>query len=75
MHKYYVFNKGKTKYFLYLQLRNLVWATSKHDVYLLLHYSVLHWSALSGLNTQIMDVHGHIAPSEVGHIFFYLFAL
>ncbi|KAL6909683.1 hypothetical protein ACP4OV_001342 [Aristida adscensionis] len=48
----------------HFQLRNLVWATSKHDVYLLLHYSVLHWSALSGSNTEIMNVHGHVAPSE-----------
>ncbi|WOL06390.1 WD repeat-containing protein [Canna indica] len=31
---------------LHFQLRNLVWATSKHDVYLMAHYSVLHWSAL-----------------------------
>jgi len=48
----------------HFQLRNLVWATSKHDVYLLLHYSVLHWSALNGVDTEIMDVHGHVAPSE-----------
>ncbi|XP_066371483.1 uncharacterized WD repeat-containing protein C2A9.03-like [Miscanthus floridulus] len=48
----------------HFQLRNLVWATSKHDVYLLLHYSVLHWSALNGVDTKIMDVHGHVAPSE-----------
>jgi len=57
--------------FLYLQLRNLVWATSKHDVYLLFDYSVLHWSALSGVDTEIMDVDGHIAPSEVGNTFFF----
>ena len=56
--------------FLYLQLRNLVWATSKHDVYLLFDHSVLHWSALSGVDTEIMDVDGHIAPSEVGNPFF-----
>ncbi|KAK3146829.1 hypothetical protein QOZ80_3BG0272980 [Eleusine coracana subsp. coracana] len=48
----------------HFQLRNLVWATTKHDVYLLLHYSVLHWSALSSVDTEIMDVHGHVAPSE-----------
>ncbi|KAJ1267439.1 hypothetical protein BS78_07G055800 [Paspalum vaginatum] len=48
----------------HFQLRNLVWATSKHDVYLLLHYSVLHWSALNGVDTDIMDVHGYVAPSE-----------
>uniref|UniRef100_A0A453REK6 Uncharacterized protein n=1 Tax=Aegilops tauschii subsp. strangulata TaxID=200361 RepID=A0A453REK6_AEGTS len=49
---------------LHFQLRNLVWATSKHDAYLISHYSVLHWSALSGVDTEIMNVEGHIAPSE-----------
>lgn len=48
----------------HFQLRNLVWATSKHDVYLLLHYSVLHWSALNGVDTDVMNVHGYVTPSE-----------
>ena len=48
-----------------LQLRNLVWATSKHDVYLMSNYSVLHWSALSCQKSEIMNVSGHVAPSEV----------
>ncbi|KAF8718849.1 hypothetical protein HU200_025156 [Digitaria exilis] len=56
----------------HFQLRNLVWATSKHDVYLLLHYSVRHWSALRGVDTEIMDVDGHVAPSEVGNIFLFV---
>ena len=29
------------------QLRNLLWATSKHDVYVVLENRVNHWSALS----------------------------
>ncbi|URE05020.1 WD repeat-containing protein C2A9.03 [Musa troglodytarum] len=45
-------------------LRNLVWATSKHDVYLMSNYSVLHWSALSCQKSEIMNVSGHVAPSE-----------
>uniref|UniRef100_A0A0E0CQT6 Uncharacterized protein n=1 Tax=Oryza meridionalis TaxID=40149 RepID=A0A0E0CQT6_9ORYZ len=49
---------------LHFQLRNLVWATSKHDVYLMSHFSVLHWSALSGLDTELMNVQGHVAPRE-----------
>ncbi|VAI60271.1 unnamed protein product [Triticum turgidum subsp. durum] len=49
---------------LHFQLRNLVWATSKHDVYLMSHYSVLHWSALSGVDTELMNVQGHVAPRE-----------
>ncbi|KVH99500.1 hypothetical protein Ccrd_022265 [Cynara cardunculus var. scolymus] len=27
-------------------LRNLLWATSKHDLYLMQNYSVMHWSSL-----------------------------
>uniref|UniRef100_A0A0D9VKC7 Uncharacterized protein n=1 Tax=Leersia perrieri TaxID=77586 RepID=A0A0D9VKC7_9ORYZ len=46
------------------KLRNLVWATSKHDVYLMSHFSILHWSALSGIDTELMNVQGHVAPRE-----------
>jgi hypothetical protein len=53
---------------LFLQLRNLVWATSKHDVYLMSHFSVLHWSALSGMDTELMNVKGHVAPREVWYM-------
>ncbi|CAL9168499.1 unnamed protein product [Musa hybrid cultivar] len=49
---------------LHFQLRNLVWATSKHDVYLMSNSSVLHWSALSGEKYEVMNVSGHIAPEE-----------
>ncbi|RLN09028.1 putative WD repeat-containing protein C2A9.03-like [Panicum miliaceum] len=49
---------------LHFQLRNLVWATSKHDVYFTSHYSIRHWSALSGANTELMNVEGHVAPRE-----------
>ncbi|RLM80602.1 putative WD repeat-containing protein C2A9.03-like [Panicum miliaceum] len=49
---------------LHFQLRNLVWATSKHDVYFTSHYSIRHWSALSGVNTELMNVEGHVAPRE-----------
>ncbi|KAK3029266.1 hypothetical protein RJ639_039506 [Escallonia herrerae] len=38
------------------QLRNLVWATSKHDVYLMSHFSVIHWSSLTG-NKNILEVY------------------
>ncbi|XP_020579940.1 uncharacterized WD repeat-containing protein C2A9.03-like [Phalaenopsis equestris] len=49
---------------LHFQLRNLVWATSKHDVYLMSNYSVFHWSALTRQKSEVLDVSGHIAPSE-----------
>ncbi|KAL6543029.1 hypothetical protein OROHE_010549 [Orobanche hederae] len=49
---------------LHFQLRNLVWATSKHDVYLLSHYSVKHWSSLNCSQSEVVNLSGHIAPSE-----------
>ncbi|KAI9123190.1 hypothetical protein K1719_006079 [Acacia pycnantha] len=46
------------------QLRNLVWATSKHDVYLISNYSVMHWSSLTGNLSEIINFSGHVAPTE-----------
>ncbi|KAL5711707.1 hypothetical protein ACHQM5_013962 [Ranunculus cassubicifolius] len=49
---------------LHFQLRNLVWATSKHDVYLMSHYAVTHWSSLSRRSREILNFKGHVAPAE-----------
>lgn len=49
---------------LHFQLRNLVWATSKHDVYLMSHYQVIHWSSLSRSSTEVLNFQGRVAPSE-----------
>ncbi|XP_004492051.1 uncharacterized WD repeat-containing protein C2A9.03-like isoform X2 [Cicer arietinum] len=49
---------------LHFQLRNLVWATSKHDVYLVSNYSIMHWSSLSGNLSEIINFAGHVAPTE-----------
>ncbi|XP_058207675.1 uncharacterized protein LOC131320819 isoform X1 [Rhododendron vialii] len=46
------------------QLRNLVWATSKHDIYFMSHFSVTHWSALTCNKTEVLNVSGHVAPCE-----------
>ncbi|PRQ34952.1 putative microtubule-severing ATPase transcription factor WD40-like family [Rosa chinensis] len=46
------------------KLRNLVWATSKYDVYLLSHFSVIHWSSLSCEASEVLNVSGHVTPSE-----------
>lgn len=54
-----------TFFFNGIQLRNLVWATSKHDVYLVSNYSIKHWSSLSGNLSEIIDFLGHVAPTEV----------
>ncbi|KAL5972313.1 hypothetical protein ACLOJK_041566 [Asimina triloba] len=49
---------------LHFQLRNLVWATSKHDVYLMSHFSVMHWSTISCNKSEVLNVSGHVAPCE-----------
>ncbi|XP_071690240.1 uncharacterized WD repeat-containing protein C2A9.03-like isoform X2 [Rutidosis leptorrhynchoides] len=49
---------------LHFQLRNLVWATSKHDVYLMSNYSIMHWSSLCQNLTEILNFSGHVAPTE-----------
>ncbi|KAF8014400.1 hypothetical protein BT93_H0281 [Corymbia citriodora subsp. variegata] len=46
------------------QLRNLVWATSKHDVYLMSNYSVMHWSSLTFNLKEILNFAGHVQPTE-----------
>ncbi|KAM7253144.1 hypothetical protein ACFE04_025762 [Oxalis oulophora] len=37
-------------------LRNLLWATSKHDVYLMQNYSLMHWSSLLRRGTEVLNV-------------------
>ncbi|KAM7465494.1 hypothetical protein LguiB_013056 [Lonicera macranthoides] len=49
---------------LHFQLRNLVWSTSKHDVYLMSNYSVMHWSSLSHNLSEVLNFSGHIAPTK-----------
>ncbi|GJR58600.1 uncharacterized WD repeat-containing protein-like protein isoform X1 [Tanacetum coccineum] len=49
---------------LHFQLRNLVWATSKHDVYLMSNYSIMHWSSLTQNLNEILNFSGHVAPTE-----------
>lgn len=49
---------------LHFQLRNLVWATSKHDVYYMSHFSVLHWSSSTRNKSSVLNVAGHVAPRE-----------
>lgn len=38
---------------VHFQLRNLVWATSAHDVYVMLDSCINHWSTLSRQSTQV----------------------
>lgn len=56
---------------LHFQLRNLVWATTRHDVYLMSYFSVLHWSTLTSEKHELIDLQGRVAPSEKHHGNFY----
>jgi len=56
---------------LHFQLRNLLWATTKHDVYLMSYSSVLHWSPLTSEKRVIVDLQGRVAPCEKHHGNFY----
>ncbi|XP_051149817.1 uncharacterized WD repeat-containing protein C2A9.03-like [Andrographis paniculata] len=53
---------------LHFKLRNLVWATSKHDVYLISNNSVMHWSSSFQSLTRVINFSEHVdvdvAPSE-----------
>ncbi|XP_044476029.1 uncharacterized WD repeat-containing protein C2A9.03-like isoform X2 [Mangifera indica] len=44
-------------------LRNLLWATSKHDVYLMQNYSAMHWSPLRRKGTEVLNVAKPIVPT------------
>ncbi|XP_044511855.1 uncharacterized WD repeat-containing protein C2A9.03-like isoform X2 [Mangifera indica] len=67
--------KGKTFYdfqfntrivkttIVHFQLRNLLWATSKHDVYLMQNYSAMHWSSLLQKGTEVLNMVKPIVPT------------
>ncbi|CAI9116336.1 OLC1v1017453C3 [Oldenlandia corymbosa var. corymbosa] len=44
-------------------LRNLLSATSKHDVYLMQNYSVMHWSSLLRRGKEVLNVAKPMVPS------------
>ncbi|CAL0319356.1 unnamed protein product [Lupinus luteus] len=47
----------------HFQLRNLVCATSKHDVYLTENYSVMHWSSLQRKGKEVLNLAKPIIPT------------
>ncbi|KAJ8547019.1 hypothetical protein K7X08_010605 [Anisodus acutangulus] len=49
---------------LHFQLRNLVWATSKHDMYLISNDSLMHWSSISRNLSEVVNFSGYIVPTE-----------
>ncbi|XP_044330994.1 uncharacterized WD repeat-containing protein C2A9.03 isoform X1 [Triticum aestivum] len=52
---------------VHFQLRNLVWATSKHDVYMAQNNSVMHWSSLLQRGTEVLHVAGQVVPKQKTH--------
>ncbi|KAJ0519801.1 putative transcription factor WD40-like family [Helianthus annuus] len=44
-------------------LRNLLWATSKHDLYLMQNYSVMHWSSLVKRGKEVINVAMPVLPT------------
>ncbi|CAH8309567.1 unnamed protein product [Eruca vesicaria subsp. sativa] len=47
----------------HFQLRNLLWATSKHDVYFMKNYSLMHWSSLLQRSKEVLNVAKPIVPT------------
>ncbi|CAL5061527.1 unnamed protein product [Urochloa decumbens] len=52
---------------VHFQLRDLVWATSKHDVYMSQNYSVMHWSSLLQRGKEVLNVVDHVFPKQKVH--------
>ncbi|XP_078149005.1 putative WD repeat-containing protein C2A9.03 isoform X1 [Carex rostrata] len=49
---------------VHFQLRNLLWATSKHDVYMVYNYSIMHWSPLLKECHELLNVSGPVVPTQ-----------
>ncbi|KAK6938173.1 WD40 repeat [Dillenia turbinata] len=47
----------------FCRLRNLLWATSKHDVYLMQNYSLMHWSSLLRRAKELLNVAKPVNPT------------
>ncbi|DBB18543.1 hypothetical protein WJX82_001381 [Trebouxia sp. C0006] len=43
---------------VHFQLRNLLWATSKHDLYFMHDHCVKHWNSLTRQTAEVMDLSG-----------------
>ncbi|KAL8226360.1 hypothetical protein R6Q57_016192 [Mikania cordata] len=48
---------------VHFQLRNLLWATSKHDLYLMQNYSLMHWSSLVKRAKEVINVAMPVLPT------------
>lgn len=45
---------------VHFQLRNLVWATTSHDVFLMHEANIVHWDAAAKRRTQVIDLSGSV---------------
>ncbi|GBG59455.1 hypothetical protein CBR_g38480 [Chara braunii] len=57
--------------YIHFQLRNLVWATTKHDVYTMSNHAIHHWSATSRKCTEVLNLRGQgdfQAPRGMGEV-------
>jgi len=52
---------------VHFQLRNLVWSTTKHDVYTVHNQSLTHWSSLDQISTELINGDDCIIPKQRGH--------
>lgn len=43
---------------VHFQLRNLAWATSKHDVYVVHEGAIMHWDAATKRKVMVLDLNG-----------------
>ncbi|XP_061345908.1 uncharacterized WD repeat-containing protein C2A9.03-like isoform X2 [Gastrolobium bilobum] len=48
---------------LHFQLRNMLWATSKHDVYFMQNFSLMHWSSLLRRAKEVLNMTQPIVPT------------
>eukprot|EP00850_Spirogloea_muscicola_P002935 SM000011S19113 [mRNA] locus=s11:965777:969204:- [translate_table: standard] len=48
---------------VHFQLRNLVWATSKHDVYVMHQHVINHWSPVSRKSKEVLNLGGTVTPA------------
>lgn len=51
---------------VHFQLRNLAWATSKHDVHVMHDASVMHWDAATKRKTLVLDLSGSDTATASG---------
>ncbi|GJP45715.1 hypothetical protein CLOM_g5063 [Closterium sp. NIES-68] len=53
---------------VHFQLRNLVWATSAHDVYSLHHHVINHFSPLTRKSSQVLDLASPLVARPHTHV-------